>query len=51
LNGRGAFFRLVGFEYAKLWDADDPLAFTIHKKMDYKKPSRVDDHLTMVTSY
>ena len=52
MNGRGAFFRLVDFEYAKLWDADDPLAFAIRKiELDYKKPARVDDHLTIVTTY
>jgi len=35
-----------------LWDSDDPLAFAIRKiELDYKKPARVDDHLTIVTTY
>ena len=51
-RARSSFFRLVGFEHAKLWDADDPLAFAIRKiELDYKKPARVDDHLTIVTTY
>ena len=51
-RARSSFFRLVGFEHAKLWDAEDPLAFAIRKiNLDYKKPARVDDHLTIVTTY
>ena len=51
-RARSSFFRLVGFEHAKLWDADDPLAFAIRKiELDYKKPARVDDHLVVVTTY
>ena len=51
-RARSSFFRLVGFEHAKLWDADDPLAFAIRKiELDYKKPARVDDHLRVVTTY
>jgi len=42
-----SFFRLVGFNHSDLWDAEDPLAFAIRKiELDYKKPARVDDHLT-----
>ena len=51
-RARSSFFRLVGFEHAKLWDAEDPLAFAIRKiELDYKKPARIDDHLTIVTTY
>ena len=51
-RARSSFFRLVGFNHADLWDAEDPLAFAIRKiELDYKKPARVDDHLTMVTTY
>jgi acyl-CoA thioester hydrolase len=51
-RARSSFFRLVGFEHAKLWDSDDPLAFAIRKiELDYKKPARVDDHLRIVTTY
>lgn len=51
-RARSSFFRLVGFEHAALWDADDPLAFAIRNiTLDYKKPARIDDHLTIVTTY
>ena len=51
-RARSSFFRLVGFEHAKLWDSDDPLAFAIRKiELDYKKPARVDDHLVVQTTY
>lgn len=51
-RARSSYFRLVGFEHAKLWDGDDPLAFAIRKiDLDYKKPARIDDHLTIVTTY
>lgn len=51
-RARSSYFRLVGFNHSDLWDADDPLAFAIRKiELDYKKPARVDDHLTIVTTY
>ena len=51
-RARSSYFRLVGFEHAKLWDGDDPLAFAIRKiDLDYKKPARIDDHLTIFTTY
>ena len=51
-RARSSYFRLVGFEHAKLWDGDDPLAFAIRKiELDYKKPARVDDHLVVQTTY
>ena len=51
-RARSSYFRLVGFEHAKLWDSDDPLAFAIRKiELDYKKPARVDDHLVVQTTY
>ena len=51
-RARGIYFLLVGFEHAKLWDSDDPLAFAIRKiELDYKKPARVDDHLVVQTTY
>jgi acyl-CoA thioester hydrolase len=51
-RARSSFFRLVGFHHSALWDAEDPLAFAIRKiDLDYKKPARIDDHLTIVTTY
>lgn len=51
-RARSSYFRLIGFEHAALWDGDDPLAFAISKiTLDYKKPARIDDHITIVTTY
>lgn len=51
-RARSSFFRLVGLKHAELWDGDDPLAFVIRKiELDYKKPARIDDSLTIVTTY
>jgi len=51
-RARSSFFRLAGLEHAQLWDADEPIAFAIRKiELDYKKPARIDDHLTIVTTY
>jgi len=51
-RARSSYFRLVGFNHSDLWDADDPLAFAIRKiELDYQKPARIDDHLTIVTTY
>lgn len=51
-RARSSYFRLVGFNHSDLWDSEDPLAFAIRKiELDYKKPARIDDHLTIVTTY
>jgi len=51
-RARSSFFRLIGFHHSELWGADDPLAFAIRKiDIEYKKPARIDDHLTLVTTY
>ena len=51
-RARSSYFRLVGFHHSDLWDAEDPLAFAIRKiNLDYKKPARIDDHLTIVPTY
>ncbi len=51
-RARSSFFRLVGLKHAELWDGSDPLAFVIRKiDLDYKKPARIDDHLTIITTY
>jgi len=43
---------LVGFEHAALWEGDNPIAFAIRKiELDYKKPARIDDSLTVRTTY
>lgn len=51
-RARSSFFRLIGFHHSDLWDGDDPLAFAIRKiELDYKKPARIDDGLTVQTTY
>ncbi len=51
-RARSSYFRLVGLKHAELWDGDDPMAFVIRKiNLDYKKPARIDDHLTIKTAY
>lgn len=51
-RARSSYFRLVGFEHAKLWDGEDPMAFAITKiELNYKSPARIDDHLTVKTTY
>lgn len=51
-RARSSYFRLIGFHHSALWDADDPLAFAIRKiELDYIKPARIDDHLTIKTTY
>ncbi|MBC6403971.1 MAG: YbgC/FadM family acyl-CoA thioesterase [Hyphomonadaceae bacterium] len=51
-RARSSYFRLVGFEHARLWGGDDPMAFAIRKiELDYKKPARIDDCLIIITTY
>lgn len=51
-RARSSYFRLVGFHHSDLWDGDDPMAFAIRKiNLDYRKPARIDDALTIVTTY
>jgi len=51
-RARSSFFHLCGLHHAELWDSDDPMAFVIRKiELDYKRPARIDDELTIVTTY
>ena len=51
-RARSSYFRLVGFNHSDLWDGADPMAFAIRKiELDYRKPARIDDALTIVTTY
>lgn len=51
-RARSSYFRLVGFHHSDLWDGEDPMAFAIRKiELDYRKPARIDDALTIVTTY
>jgi acyl-CoA thioester hydrolase len=51
-RARSSFFRLVGFNHAELWNSEDPIAFAIRSiQIDYKKSAKVDDDLSIVTTY
>ena len=51
-RARSSFFRRVGFEHAKLWAGEDPMAFAIRRiELDYRAPARIDDALDIRTTY
>ena len=51
-RARSSLFRLAGITHAELLDRDIPLGFAIRKiNLEYKKPARIDDALTIMTSY
>jgi acyl-CoA thioester hydrolase len=51
-RGRSDFLRLAGANHAGLLDLDPPLAFAVsHMSLDFKAPARIDDALTVVTTF
>ena len=51
-RGRSDFLRLIGAGHAGLLDRSDPAAFTIQRiELDFRRPARIDDALTVVTTY
>jgi acyl-CoA thioester hydrolase len=51
-RGRSDFLRLAGVSHRDLLALDPPLAFTIQRiELDFRKPGRIDDLLTVVTRY
>ncbi|MBE7218765.1 MAG: YbgC/FadM family acyl-CoA thioesterase [Caulobacteraceae bacterium] len=51
-RGRSDFLRLIGAGHAGLLDRADPAAFTIGRmEIDFRRPARIDDALTVVTTY
>ena len=51
-RARSSFFRLAGIGHAELLERDPPLAFVIRKiNLDYRSSARIDDVLSVVTSY
>lgn len=51
-RGRSDFLRLIGANHAGLLDHEAPAAFTIGRiELDFRRPARIDDALTVVTTY
>ena len=51
-RGRSDFLRLIGAGHAGLLDRADPAAFTLQRiELDFRRPARIDDALTVVTTY
>ena len=51
-RGRSDFLRLTGAGHAGLLERADPAAFTIRRiELDFRRPARIDDALTVVTTY
>jgi len=51
-RGRSDFLRLTGVHHAGLLDRDDPGAFTVVRmEIDFRRPARIDDALTVCTAY
>ena len=51
-RGRSDFLRLLGVGHASLLEREDPAAFVIQRmEIDFRRPARIDDALTVVTTY
>lgn len=51
-RGRSDFLRLTGVNHTDLFQADEPLAFAIHRmEIDFLRPARIDDRLEVHTRY
>ena len=51
-RGRSDFLRLIGADHSSLLDRADPAAFVIARmEIDFRRPARIDDALTVVTTY
>jgi len=51
-RGRSDFLRLTGLDHAALLDRERPLAFVVTRlEVDFLKPARIDDALTVKTAY
>lgn len=51
-RGRTNFLRLIGVHHQDLFNLPEPIAFTVTKlQMDYLKPARIDDTLTVKSQY
>jgi acyl-CoA thioester hydrolase len=51
-RGRSDYLRLAGVDHSELLEGDSPTAFAVSKiTLDFLKPARIDDALTVHTAY
>ena len=51
-RGRSDFLRVLGVGHTALLDRPDPAAFVVARmEIDFRRPARIDDALTVVTAY
>ena len=51
-RGRSDFLRLTGLDHATLLDRQEPMAFAVTRlAIDFRQPARIDDALTVRTTY
>ena len=51
-RGRSDFLRVLGVGHALLLERPDPMAFVIARmELDFRRPARIDDALTVITTY
>ena len=51
-RGRSDFLRLAGVDHSSLLEGDSPTAFAVnHIALDFLKPARIDDALTVRSSF
>ena len=51
-RGRSDYLRLAGVDHTALLNRPDPCAFVVTRvELDFRKPARVDDALTVRTTY
>lgn len=51
-RGRSDYLRLAGVSHTELLEGDAPTAFAVNRiTLDFLKPARIDDALTVVSTY
>jgi acyl-CoA thioester hydrolase len=51
-RGRSDYLRLAGVSHTELLEGDAPTAFAVNRiTLDFVKPARIDDALTVVSTY
>ena len=51
-RGRSDFLRLAGADHSALLGIERPIAFVVTRmEIDFQRPARIDDALTVVTTY
>lgn len=51
-RGRSDFLRLAGADHSALLSIEAPIAFVVTRmEIDFQRPARIDDALTVITTY